>query len=90
MAGACQEMRPEGQGVLGRRRPGVPGVGARTWSHGWQSPWLIRGCSRGKMRQGTAPWVPAQHSIAVGAGKLLKASEVASLFLWCRDHLSLL
>ena len=68
----------------------MPGMGARTWSHGRQSPWFIRDYSRGKVRQGTAPWVPAQHPIAVGAGKLLKASEVASLFLWCRGHFSLL
>lgn len=32
-----QEMRPKGQGLLGHGRPGVAGMGARIWSHGWQS-----------------------------------------------------
>ena len=64
MAGACQEVRPQGQWVPGHRRPGVPGSGARTWSSGcWshEDPGFIRDCSGGRMEARCLPACPVAH-----------------------------
>lgn len=62
MAGACQEVRPQGQWVLGHRKPGVPGSGARTWYRGWWShedPEFIRDCSGGRVEARVLACLPS-------------------------------
>ena len=80
MAGACQEVRPQGQWVLGHRRPGMPGSGARTRSRGWWShedPEFIRDCSGGRVEARVLACCPVSEN-----SSLLYFVEFSSCLSW--------